>query len=63
LRSARLVQGRDVVVKILGQGELTKRLMVHAQGFSKSAQQKIEQAGGKAVVVGQPPTPAEPATT
>jgi len=62
LRSARLVQGRDVVVKILGQGELTKALSVHAQGFSKSAQQKIEQAGGKAIVVGPPPAPAEAAS-
>lgn len=61
LRSARLVQGRDVLVKILGQGELTKNLVVHANGFSKSAVLKIEQAGGKAVVVGQPP-PAEPAS-
>lgn len=38
-------------VKILGDGELTKALTVKADKFSKSAQQKIEAAGGKAEVV------------
>lgn len=37
-------------VRILGKGELTKSLTVEAQGFTKSAQQKIEAAGGKAEV-------------
>lgn len=37
-------------VRILGNGELTKSLTVEAQGFTKSAQQKIEAAGGKAEV-------------
>src|ERR1700748_3870788 len=51
LRAVRLVQGRDVRVKILGDGELTKKLTVHAHGFSASASQKIEQAKGSAVVI------------
>ena len=34
-------------VRILGKGELTKKLTVRAQGFTKSAVQKIEAAGGK----------------
>jgi large subunit ribosomal protein L15 len=51
LRSARLVQGRDVRIKILGEGELKKALTVSAHGFSKSAQEKIEKAGGKVVVI------------
>ena len=33
-------------VRVLGNGELTKSLTVQAQGFTKSAQQKIEAAGG-----------------
>lgn len=37
-------------VKILGNGELNKKLTVIAAAFSESAKQKIEQAGGKAEV-------------
>lgn len=51
LRAARLVQGRDVRVKILGEGELSKALTVEAHAFSASASEKIEKAGGKAVVI------------
>ncbi|MGC4090150.1 MAG: 50S ribosomal protein L15 [Polyangiaceae bacterium] len=51
LRDARLVQGRDARIKILGEGDLSKKLVVHAHGFSKSAQEKIEKAGGSVVVV------------
>ena len=38
-------------VKILGSGELTKKLTVKASAFSASAKEKIEAAGGKAEVV------------
>ena len=38
-------------VRVLGNGELTKSLTVQAQGFTKSAQHKIEAAGGKAEVI------------
>ncbi len=38
-------------VKILGEGELTKKLTVRAKAFSASAKEKIEAAGGKAEVV------------
>lgn len=38
-------------IRVLGNGELTKSLTVVAQGFTKSAQQKIEAAGGKAEVI------------
>ncbi len=38
-------------VKILGNGELTKKLTVKANAFSKSAIIKIEEAGGKAEVI------------
>ena len=38
-------------VKLLGNGELSKKLLVKAAAFSESAKQKIEAAGGKAEVV------------
>jgi large subunit ribosomal protein L15 len=46
LRDAGLATRRDVPVKVLGDGELSKALTVHAHGFSKSAREKIEAAGG-----------------
>ena len=38
-------------VKVLGNGEITKKLTVQAAAFSASAKEKIEAAGGKAEVV------------
>ncbi|MCQ2474856.1 MAG: 50S ribosomal protein L15 [Clostridia bacterium] len=38
-------------VKILGQGEMTKKLTVQANAFSETAKSKIEAAGGKAEVI------------
>lgn len=38
-------------LKILGNGELTKKLTVKANAFSETAKQKIEAAGGKAEVI------------
>ncbi len=38
-------------VKVLGNGELTKKLTVRASAFSAGAREKIEAAGGKAEVV------------
>lgn len=38
-------------LKLLGNGEITKKLTVQANAFSESAKQKIEAAGGKAEVV------------
>jgi len=43
---------RGELLKILGNGELKVALTVHAHKFSKAAQEKIEKAGGKAVLVG-----------
>lgn len=51
LRDERLLQVRDARVKILGNGELTKKLTVEAYKFSKSAAEKIAAAGGKVVVL------------
>lgn len=47
-----LVRKRNALVKVLGVGELTAAVTVHAHKFSKTAQEKIEKAGGKAVVIG-----------
>ena len=38
-------------VRILGNGELTKKLTVQAMGFSKTAEEKIIAAGGKVEVI------------
>ncbi len=51
LRESRLVQGRGARIKILGDGELTKKLTIEAHAFSASAMAKIEKLGGKAVVI------------
>lgn len=59
LKAARLVRGRFDQLKVLGQGELTKKLTVHAHRFSKGAIAKIEKAGGKAVVIAPPAAPAQ----
>jgi large subunit ribosomal protein L15 len=41
-----LIKNTKIDVKILGSGELTKKLSVTAHGFSKTAKEKIESAGG-----------------
>lgn len=46
LQASRLVQGRYDEIKILGNGNLTKKLTVKAHRFSKSAEEKIAAAGG-----------------
>jgi large subunit ribosomal protein L15 len=51
LRAAGLGTRKDVPVKILARGELTKRLTVHAHAFSKTAREKIEAAGGTVQVL------------
>jgi large subunit ribosomal protein L15 len=51
LRAAGLATRRDIPVKVLGRGELTKRLNVSAHGFSKSARAAIESAGGSVTVI------------
>ena len=48
LKEAGLIKKLSVDVKILGNGELTKALSVTAHRFSKTAQEKIEAAGGSA---------------
>ena len=46
LSAAGLATRREVPVKVLGGGEINKALTVSAHGFSKTAREKIEAAGG-----------------
>ncbi|MDO4966890.1 MAG: 50S ribosomal protein L15 [Lachnospiraceae bacterium] len=51
LKEAGIVRNEKDGVKILGNGELTKKLTVQANAFSASAVEKIEALGGKAEVI------------
>jgi large subunit ribosomal protein L15 len=51
LQSRGLVPRREKAVKVLGNGDLTKKLTVRAAAFSASAKEKIEKAGGVAELV------------
>ncbi|MBS2020676.1 MAG: 50S ribosomal protein L15 [Deltaproteobacteria bacterium] len=51
LRARGIIKGKIDRIKILGKGDLTKAVTVTAHSFSKSAQEKIAKAGGKAVLV------------
>jgi large subunit ribosomal protein L15 len=51
LRSRGIIKGKLDRIKILGKGELTKAVTVTAHSFSKSAQAKIQKAGGKALLL------------
>jgi large subunit ribosomal protein L15 len=46
LKGAGLIRKATALVKILGDGELTRKISVRAHAFSASAVAKIEQAGG-----------------
>lgn len=52
LHQRRVIRDTRLPVKVLGNGELTAALTVRAHKFSKSAQEKIAKAGGKAEVIG-----------
>ncbi|QQR90434.1 MAG: 50S ribosomal protein L15 [Myxococcales bacterium] len=51
LKDAGLIRRTPAPIKILGGGELSKALTVKAEAFSKSAKEKIEKAGGQAIVI------------
>ena len=51
LAKAGIIKKGEQLVKILGDGELSVALTVHAHKFSKSAQEKIAKAGGKVEVL------------
>jgi large subunit ribosomal protein L15 len=57
LKHAGLANGPADGIRILGEGELTKRLVVRANHFSKSAEEKIKAKGGTAEVIPPPKKP------
>jgi large subunit ribosomal protein L15 len=54
-----LATRKDIPVKVLAKGELTKPLTVHAHGFSQSAREQIEAAGGTCQMVVVTTAPGE----
>ncbi|MDH5774160.1 MAG: 50S ribosomal protein L15, partial [Nitrospirota bacterium] len=52
-RELGLLKGRNSRIKILGEGDIGRALVVEAHKFSGSAKQKIEEAGGQAKVIGR----------
>lgn len=53
LLEAGLIKKEREQVKILGRGEISSPITIHAHKFSRSAQEKIEKAGGKALLIGR----------
>jgi large subunit ribosomal protein L15 len=60
LKEAGLIRSTRIDVKILGQGELTKKLTVSAHLFSASGREKIEKAGGSITWIRGEPAPRPP---
>jgi large subunit ribosomal protein L15 len=58
LKAKDLLKGRFDLIKVLGNGELTKKVKIAAHRFSNSAREKIEKAGGEIVVLAER-TPVE----
>ncbi len=52
LQALGILKKKNGLVKVLANGEINTAVTVHAHKFSKQAQQKIEAAGGKALVLG-----------
>ena len=51
LISNKLLKGKNMPLKVLGNGEITSKIEITANAFSKTAKEKIEKGGGKAVVI------------
>jgi ribosomal protein L15 len=60
LAQAGLIRNTKYDLKILGHGDLSKKLAVSAHNFSKSAREKIEQAGGSITWLRGEPEPRKP---
>ncbi len=60
LRAAGLIRKRDKLVKVLGQGDISKKVTVRAHAFSESARTKIEGAGGTVEVIATGPSSNKP---
>ena len=57
LKKVRLVVGTFDRLRILGEGDVTKKLTIKADHFSKSAKEKIEKAGGTVELIPPPKKP------
>ena len=62
LIAAGVVKKLGAGLKILGNGELTRKISVHAHVYSKSALDKIQKAGGSAEVLHRSPAPEKAET-
>jgi large subunit ribosomal protein L15 len=47
-----LLKKRNELIKVLATGELSSAIIIYAHKFSRAAQEKIEKAGGKAILIG-----------
>lgn len=54
LVEAGVIKKETEPVKILGRGTIKSAKIIHAHKFSRAAQKKIEEAGGKAIILGSP---------
>ena len=61
MKSIGLLKKKRGLVKVLANGEITSAVTVHAHKFSKQAQDKIEKAGGKVILLGAPAQSEAPA--
>jgi large subunit ribosomal protein L15 len=50
LKSKNLIKSESALIKLLGTGEVTASISITVDGFSKSAKEKIEKAGGKVII-------------
>jgi len=51
LQESGLIKKLNDGVSVMGNGEITKKVTVHAHRFTKTAKEKIEKAGGKAIII------------
>ncbi len=52
MKEAGLIRRVSEMVKVLGRGRISSAKTIHAHRFSRSALKKIEEAGGKAILIG-----------
>ena len=51
LQESGLIKKINDGVSVMGNGEITKKITIHAHRFTKTAKEKIEKAGGKAIII------------
>ncbi len=48
----RLARNKRLKIKVLGNGDFSRKIKIHAHRFSKTALEKIEKSGSKAIIIG-----------